>query len=287
MFTIVKTFQHMLLWSACFNRALSFFFDWFSCPFAAFSSLYSVTPMTGWKDSIDSWKDSKPPRQLIAVSFSWKMLRTQSTGSSYMFSNYKLQRPARLIHLAGSTPQRQPKLAAIALRQWSNCFLQIYFFNFFCLSKALQTPNIEKQISPNFSFYLMTEHDRFWKELGHIQFLYCTFWLSKVRCFMRVCKVWQELHHTVVYRLHHPLVVFPNSTLYETDILLPTRLLWGNLRFLLNSIFDECNVSFPVPFLTFRSLRVELWSWTLNIYECQFSAFDHSHIHNCKKWTEL
>ena len=131
------------IWSACISSALSFLFDWFSRPnLEAFTYLTSVVPMT-------CWKDSRLPRQLIAVSFSWKILRLQLTGSEYMFLNYKLQGPARMTHLAGSTPQRQFKLAATILRWWSKRCLQINVFIFFCPSKALQNKITNSQISPN------------------------------------------------------------------------------------------------------------------------------------------
>ena len=94
------------IWSACISSALSFLFDWFSRPnLEAFTYLTSVVPKTCWKDSSDSWKDSRLPRQLIAVLFSWKSLSHQSTGSWYKFFNCKMLRPARLTQLAGSTPQ--------------------------------------------------------------------------------------------------------------------------------------------------------------------------------------
>jgi len=145
------------IWSACISSALSFLFDWFSRPnLEAFTYLTSVVPKTCWKDSSDSWKDSRLPRQLIAVSFSWKILRLQLTGSEYMFLNYKLQGPARMTHLAGSTPQRQFKLAATILRWWSKRCLQINVFIFFCPSKALQNKTTKRQISPDSFLYFMT-----------------------------------------------------------------------------------------------------------------------------------
>ena len=100
--------------------------------------------MTGWKDSTDSWKDSRLPRQLRAVSLGWKIIRYQLTESEYMF-NYKLRGSARLAYLAGSTPQRQFLLAATIPRWWSKHSLQINFFIFFCPSKALQIKTTKRQ----------------------------------------------------------------------------------------------------------------------------------------------
>ena len=101
-----QTFQRMFIYRVHASiKHWAFLLIGFPALFVAYSSLFSDKPMTDWKDSIDSWKDSnKLPRQLIAAPFSWKILRTQSTGSTYMFTNYKLRRPARLIHLAGHCP---------------------------------------------------------------------------------------------------------------------------------------------------------------------------------------
>ena len=60
----------------------------------------SAIRMTGWKDSRDSWIDSKLPRRLTAVLISRKSLKNLSTGSQYVFSNNKLLGPARLTHTA-------------------------------------------------------------------------------------------------------------------------------------------------------------------------------------------
>jgi len=229
-----QTFQRMFVYRVHASiKHWAFLLIGFPALFAAYSSLFLDKPMTDWKDSIDSWKDSnKPPRQLIAAPFSWKILRTQSTGSTYMFTNYKLRRPACLIHLAGTTPQRHVKLAATALWWWSKCLLQIYFFNFFCLSKALQFKN-KTQITPDSSLYSMTErHSRVWKEPEQFQLLCCTFCLSNVRCTMVVSRIWQEPHHRVVYRLHRPLMVFPNFTLHETIILFAPKAFFKEIRIL-------------------------------------------------------
>ena len=45
----------------------------------------SAIRMTGWKDSRDSWIDSKLPRRLTAVTISRKSLKNLSTGSQYVF----------------------------------------------------------------------------------------------------------------------------------------------------------------------------------------------------------
>ena len=59
---------------------------------------FSALRMTGWKDSHDSWIDSKLPRRPTAVPISRKSLKNLSTGSQYVFSNNKLLGPAHLTH---------------------------------------------------------------------------------------------------------------------------------------------------------------------------------------------
>ena len=182
--------------------------------------------MTGWKDSRDSWIDSKLPRRLTAVTISRKSLKNLSTGSQYVFSNNKLLGPARLTHTAGTTPQSQYKLTATALRQWSKCFSQIYFFNFFCPTKALQIKTTgNRQIYPDDFHYFVTElSNLFWKELAmFFRLLYGTFCFAKVRCCMVVCYIWPDLHHRVV-RLHHPLMVFQISTFSKWMFFMPSKL---------------------------------------------------------------
>ena len=217
------------IWSACISSALSFFFDWFSCPnLEAFTYLTSVVPMTCWKDSTDSWKDSRLPRQLIAVSFSWKILRHQLTGSEYMFSNYKLQRPARMTHLAGSTPQRQFKLAATILRWWSKRCLQINVFIFFCPSKALQNKTTERQISPDSFLYFLTErYIRFWKELRTTRLLYSHILSCKSKMLYGIVSNLAGItpQSRFSFRLHHPLMVFPDLHFTKWIFFLPARLL--------------------------------------------------------------
>jgi len=153
-----QTFQRMFIYRVHASiKHWAFLLIGFPALFVAYSYLFSDKPMTDWKDSINSWKDSnKLPRQLIAAPFSWKILRLQLTGSEYMFLNYKLQGPARMTHLAGSTPQRQFKLAATILRWWSKRCLQINVFIFFCPSKALQNKTTKRQISPDSFLYFMT-----------------------------------------------------------------------------------------------------------------------------------
>ena len=217
------------IWSACISSALSFLFDWFSRPnLEAFTYLTSVVPMTCWKDSTDSWKDSRLPRQLIAVSFSWKILRHQLTGSEYMFLNYKLQGPARMTHLAGSTPQRQFKLAATILRWWSKRCLQINVFIFFCPSKALQNKTTERQISPDSFLYFLTErYIRFWKELRTTRLLYSHILSCKSKMLYGIVSNLAGItpQSRFSFRLHHPLMVFPDLHFTKWIFFLPARLL--------------------------------------------------------------
>ena len=196
-----------------------------------------------------------------------------------MFTNYKLRRPARLIHLAGTTPQRHVKLAATALWWWSKCLLQIYFFNFFCLSKALQFKN-KTQITPDTSLYSMTErHSRFWKEPEQFQLLCCTFCLSNVRCTTVVCWIWQEPHHRVVYRLHRPLMVFPNFTLHETNILVASKAFFKEIRILCfanylpnaKSVFHFVFASMFVCWMFEVEVEVKYVTMIMSVKsECQF-----------------
>ena len=106
--------------------------------------------------------------------------------------------------------------------------VQIYFFNF---SRYFVV--FKWQITPDTSLYLMTAwHSRFWKEPEQFQLLCCTFCLSNVRCTMVVCRIWQEPHHRVVYRLHRPLMVFPNFILHETNILFASKAFFKEFRIL-------------------------------------------------------
>ena len=182
----------------------------------------SAIRMTGWKDSRDSWIDSKLPRRLTAVTISRKSLKNLSTGSQYVFSNNKLLGPARLTHTAGTTPQSQYKLTATALRQWSKCFSQIYFFNFFCPTKALQIKTTgNRQIYPDDFHYFVTElSNLFWKELVmFFRLLYGTFCFTKVRCCMVVCYIWPDLHHRVVSSTAPSFDGVPNFHFFEMDVL--------------------------------------------------------------------
>ena len=72
----------------------------------------SAIRMTRWKDSCDSWIDSKLPKQLTVVLISWKSSKNQSTGSQCVFLIKKLLGPACLTHMAGTTPQSQHTLTA-------------------------------------------------------------------------------------------------------------------------------------------------------------------------------
>ena len=126
-------------WSACINSALSFFLIGFIALTRLSHIIVSVLPMTNWKDSSDGWKDSRHSGQLMAALFSWKGLSNLSPGIQYMFFNSKLQKPVRMPQMAGKTPQSWlNKLTTTVPRWWSICCLQIYFSNFFCLTKALQ-----------------------------------------------------------------------------------------------------------------------------------------------------
>ena len=182
--------------------------------------------MTCWKDldSSDSWKDSRLPRQLIAVSFSWKILRLQLTGSEYMFLNYKLQGPARMTHLAGSTPQRQFLLAATIPRWWSKHSLQINFFIFFCPSKALQIKTTKRQFPPDSFLHLLTErYIRFWKELRIHRLLYSHILSYKSKMLYGIVSNLAGItpQSRFSFRLHHPLMVFPDLHFTKWIFFLP------------------------------------------------------------------
>ena len=220
--------SHAIIWSACISSALSFFLDWFSCPYLeAFTYLFSVLPMTGWKDSTDSWKDSRLPRQLRAVSLGWKIIRYQLTESEYMF-NYKLRGSARLAYLAGSTPQRQFLLAATIPRWWSKHSLQINFFIFFCPSKALQIKTTKRQFPPDSFLHLLTErYIRFWKELRIHRLLYSHILSYKSKMLYGIVSNLAGItpQSRFSFRLHHPLMVFPDLHFTKWIFFLPARLL--------------------------------------------------------------
>ena len=220
--------SHAIIWSACISSALSFFLDWFSCPYLeAFTYLFSVLPMTGWKDSPDSWKDSRLPRQLRAVSLGWKIIRYQLTESEYMF-NYKLRGSARLAYLAGSTPQRQFLLAATIPRWWSKHSLQINFFIFFCPSKALQIKTTKRQFPPDSFLHLLTErYIRFWKELRIHRLLYSHILSYKSKMLYGIVSNLAGItpQSRFSFRLHHPLMVFPDLHFTKWIFFLPARLL--------------------------------------------------------------
>ena len=72
-------------WSACINSALSFFLIGFIALMRLSHSIVSVIPMTNWKASSDSRKDSRHSGQLMAALFSWKQLINLAPGFQYMF----------------------------------------------------------------------------------------------------------------------------------------------------------------------------------------------------------
>ena len=99
-----------------------------------------------------------------------------------------MPKPVRLPQLAGKTPQGWfYKLTTTVPRWWSKCRLQIYCFNFFCLTKALQiSQRTKRRFVPTISNLFLT--DIFWKELSRtIQLLFGTFCDTNVRCFLAVC----------------------------------------------------------------------------------------------------
>jgi hypothetical protein len=211
--------------SACMNNVLSFSIDWF---FLAHSRPYHlISPdirMTDWKDSYDSWKDSRLPRQLIAVLFSWKSLSHQSTGSWYKFFNCKMLRPARLTQLAGSTPQRQFKLAATILRWWSKRCLQINVFIFFCPSKALHIKTTKRQFPPDSFLHLLTErYIRFWKELRIHWLLHLHILSYKSKMLYGIVSNLAGITPQSRFssRLHHLSMVFPDLHFTKWIFFLP------------------------------------------------------------------
>ena len=176
--------------------------------------------MTNWKDSSDSWKDSTLFGQLMAALFSWKRSSNLSPGVQHMFYNCKMPKPARLPQLAGKTPQSWfYKLTTTVPRWWSKCRLQIYCFNFFCLTKALQIlKRINVTFVPVFSKNLMTEIlCNFWKEPPcTIQLRLGTICETNVRCLVAVCYFLAgSTPQSRFLRLHHPSMVFPKFTLDE------------------------------------------------------------------------
>ena len=107
-------------WSACINSALSFFLIGFTALTRLSHIIVSVPPMTNWKDSSDSWKDSRHSGQLMAALFSWKGLSNLSPGIQYIFFNSKLPKPVCMPQMAGKTPQSWlNKLTTTVTRWWS------------------------------------------------------------------------------------------------------------------------------------------------------------------------
>jgi len=159
---------HVKKRSACMDNALSFSIDWF---FLAHSRPYHlISPdirMTDWKDSYDSWKDSRLPRQLIAVLFSWKSLSHQSTGSWYKFFYCKMLRPARLTQLAGSTPQCRFHTDSHHPSKVVQMFHADLFLEFLLPYKGTANLHIDgKHIFHGDIFFTMTEVlNLFWKDL--------------------------------------------------------------------------------------------------------------------------
>ena len=156
----------------------------------------------------------------MAALFSWKRSSNLSPGVQHTFYNCKMPKPARLPQSAGKNPQSWfYKLTTTVPRWWSKCHLQIYCFNFFCLTKALQIlKRINVTFVPVFSKNLMTEIlCNFWKEPPcTIQLRLGTICETNVRCLVAVCYFLAgSTPQSRFLRLHHPSMVFPKFTLDE------------------------------------------------------------------------
>ena len=204
--------------SACLHLTLSSMFGWFifaPCGFLIlfFRGLQDLRTRWNFRISPDCWKDST--RQLKADLYSWKRLINQSAGSWHMFYNYKMLDPVCLKQLAGSIPQSW--FSQISYRFPSRVvqrFLQIFFFYFFCLSKALLTQTQDAwQINAAGSCFSLDSNKNLHSLLERtlyefILLLHGTIYYINVRCrFCRVHVIWLEKPHRVVKRLRHPLMV--------------------------------------------------------------------------------
>ena len=174
-----------------------------------------------------------------------------------MFYNCKMPKPARLPQLAGKTPQSWfYKLTTTVPRWWSKCRLQIYCFNFFCLTKALQIlKRINVTFVPVFSKNLMTEIlCNFWKEPPcTIQLRLGTICETNVRCLVAVCYFLAgSTPQSRFLRLHHPSMVFPKFTLDEykcSFCLQEARFFFDSYRFYQFTNIEVTNTSFLRRFI--------------------------------------
>ena len=199
LFSPQKPFSTCEKRSACMNNVLSFSIDWF---FLAHSRPYHlISPdnrMADWKDSYDSWKDSRLPRQLIAVLFSWKSLSHQSTGSWYKFFNCKMLRPARLTQLAGSTPQCRFHTDCHHPSKVVQMFHADLFLEFLLPYKG--TANLIIDGKHIFRGDIFFDNDRSAQSLlerfTRFDCYFSRFVSTKVRCFLAVCIIFGRIHTT-------------------------------------------------------------------------------------------
>ena len=154
--------------------------------------------MTDWKDSYDSWKDSRLPRQLIAVLFSWKSLSHQSTGSWYKFFNCKMLRPARLTQLAGSTPQCRFHTDCHHPSKVVQMFHADLFLEFLLPYKGTANLLIDGKhiFHGDIFFYNDRSAQSLLERFTRFDCYFSRFVSTKVRCFLAVCIIFGRIHTT-------------------------------------------------------------------------------------------
>ena len=222
--------------------------------------------MTNWKDTSDTWKDSTLFGQLMAALFSWKRSSNLSPGVQHMFYNGKMPKPARLPQLAGKPPQSWfYKLTTTVPRWWSKCRLQIYCFNFFCLTKALQILKwINVTFVPVFSKSRMTEIlCNFWKEPPcTIQLRLGTICETNVRCLVAVCHFLAgSTPQSRFLRLHHPSMVSKIYTWWIQMFFLPSR---GEFLFWFYRCYQFTNIEVTNTSFLRRFIFIYINVWILN-----------------------
>ena len=193
-----------------------------------------------------------------------------------------------LPQLAGKPPQSWfYKLTTTVPRWWSKCRLQIYCFNFFCLTKALQIlKRINVTFVPVFSKDLMTEIlCNFWKEPPcTIQLRLGTICETNVWCLVAVCYFLAgSTPQSRFLRLHHPSMVFPKFTLDEykcSFCLQETSFFFWLYRFYQFTNIEVTNTSFLQCFVfvwIWNVRRCWTWNWQGDFWSVSFCFLLHSH----------
>jgi len=195
-----------------------------------------------------------------------------------------MPKPARLPQLAGKPPQSWfYKLTTTVPWWWSKCRLQIYCFNFFCLTKALQIlKRINVTFVPVFSKDLMTEIlCNFWKEPPcTIQLRLGTICETNVRCLVAVCYFLAGFTpQSRFFGCTIPGWCFQNLHFMNNNVLFAFKRLDFDFIGFINLLEWPILVSLDVSFR--GSLNIELWCWTWNCGgDFWVSVFIFSQLHS-------